>query len=139
MIIDGEKHYNRDNELIKDNSEIIELIDNYKYDIYCDLNLDINKWEKKLNRILSIDEKKLFIKVFNEKDLNKNIFYFKKILMKSNCYIKEITNYEGNCLFESLVSLGIYFNGNKDKISDLREHTASVLKLMQDNKDFFEN
>jgi hypothetical protein len=139
IIIDNDKYYyNENNDLVKDNSKIKDLINNYEYNNYCDLNLDLDKWERKLNRKLHIDEKKMFIKVFNEKDLNKSIFYFKKILMKSNCFIKAITKNEGNCLFESLGSLGI--GDNDDNINNsliIRHNIASVLMLMENDDNFF--
>ena len=141
MIIDGELYYyNEKNELIKDKTKINNLIENYNYNINFDLNLDIDKWEKKLNRNLNIEEKILFVKVLNEKEINKKIFYFKKIIMKSNCFIKAITNYEGNCLFESLISLGITDNligDNKNML--LRENISSILLENENNKDFFPN
>ena len=56
IIIDNDKYYyNENNDLVKDNSKIKDLINNYGYNNYCDLNLDLDKLERKLNRKLNID------------------------------------------------------------------------------------
>lgn len=119
------------------NKNLIDLIDNYIYEnnLYDGLDSNLNeKWKNKLNRELTPEEKIMLIKLIKEKDLNKDIFYFKKILMKSNCLIKEKTNYEGDCMFESLILLNIENNLN---IISLRDKIANILLVVKDETNFF--
>ena len=101
---------------------------------------DIEFWEKLLNRTLDSDEKSIFHQVWNETSLNFDIKILQKNIIKNHCYIKSITNYVGNCLFESLGSLGLGDNDLNIKPSEMiRKNLASLLLSVKTEIGFFPN
>lgn len=99
---------------------------------------DIDLWESFLGRSLSIKEKKIILSVFEEKDLNNSIKGLQQNLLGSNCFVKELTNNNGNCLFESLGMLGLGDNDlgiNPQQM--LRNNLSSILLYMRNIYDFF--
>ena len=101
-------------------------------------NFDIDFWENILSRNLDMDEKKIIHGIWNENSLNIDIQVLQKNLIKHNCYIKSITNNVGNCLFESLASLGL---GDNDlAISThamIRKSLANILLMVKTEVGFF--
>lgn len=101
-------------------------------------NYDIDFWENILSRNLEREEKKIIHGVWNENSLNIDVQVLQKNLIKKHCYIKSITNNIGNCLFESLASLGL---GDNDLgISThtmIRKSLATVLLMSKTEIGFF--
>ena len=103
-------------------------------------NFDIDFWENILSRQLDKDEKKIIHGIWNENSLNVDIKCLKLNLINSYCYIKDKTNNVGNCLFESLASLGL---GDNDlgiiPHKMIRQNVASILLSVKTEVGFFPN
>jgi hypothetical protein len=103
-------------------------------------NYDIDFWESILSRQLDRTERKIIHGVWNENSLNIDIEVLQKNLIKYGCYIKSITNNIGNCLFESLASLGLGDNDlNINPHDMIRKSIASVLLMVKTEISFFPN
>ncbi len=101
---------------------------------------DIDLWESFLNRELTVKEKEIILDVVLEKELNNCIKGLQQNLLGHNCFITELTNSNGNCLFESLGKLGLGDNDlNIEPHKMLRLNISSILLYMRSNKDFFPN
>ena len=124
------------NNLDNDNKINEENLDNIN-EWYME-NYDIDFWENILSRNLDKDERKIIHGIWNETSLNVDVKVLQKNIIKHNCYIKSITNNIGNCLFESLASLGL---GDNDlgisTHSMIRKSLASVLLLAKTEIGFF--
>jgi len=116
------------------NNKNIQLIEDEWYsNIY-----DIDFWEEMLGRNLNYKEKKMFHGIWNENKLNTDIKMLQKNIIKYNCYIKSITDNIGNCLFESLASLGLGDNDLGINTHEmLRKNIGSVLLLAKTEINFF--
>ena len=149
FIIDNkEYYYNYDTDSLillesqKNNIDNNKILVNNKIndDSFYMENINIDFWENLLERKLYKDELKIFHKVWIEKELNEDIKNLQKNLMNSHCYIKAITNNLGNCLFESLASLGLGDNDLNIKSDDmLRKNIASILLALKNEENFFPN
>ena len=101
-------------------------------------NYDIDFWENILSRKLDKDERKIIHGIWNETSLNVDVKVLQKNIIKYNCYIKSITNNIGNCLFESLASLGVGDNDLGISTHNMiRKSLASVLLLAKTEIGFF--
>ena len=101
-------------------------------------NYDIDFWENILSRNLDKDERKIIHGIWNETSLNIDIKVLQKNLIKHNCYIKSITNNIGNCLFESLASLGLGDNDLGISAHNMiRKSLAIVLLMVKTEVGFF--
>lgn len=131
-----ETNFTVNNKLYQEIKNDIELEQDYWY---LD-NKDIGFWESLLGRELDSDDKKIFHGIWIEQELNLDIKSLQHNLIKSHCYIKAITNNVGNCLFESLASLGLGDN-DLDIIQHimLRKNIASILLSMRNEQKFFPN
>lgn len=137
--IDYQYDYEKD-KLIKVTDTLITNINKEKTinDLWYPDKPDVDLWESFLGRSLSIKEKKIILSVFEEKDLNNSIKGLQQNLLGSNCFIKELTNNNGNCLFESLGMLGL--GDNELEINPqqmLRNNLSSILLYMRNIYDFF--
>lgn len=130
------RNSNSINDQKSENSEKLENLDNLN-EWYME-NYDIDFWENILSRNLERYEKKLIHGVWNENSLNIDVQVLQKNLIKQHCYIKSITNNVGNCLFESLASLGL---GDNDlgisTHSMIRKSLATVLLMVKTEIGFF--
>ena len=98
----------------------------------------IDFWENILSRSLNSSEKKMFHNIWNENSLNLDIKVLEKNLIKHNSYIKNITGNVGNCLFESLGSLGLGSNDlNISPHKMIRKSLATVLLMVKTEVGFF--
>ena len=134
-IIPIESKKNTNNIKISNTNSLITQDDSWYIE-----NIDIDFWENLLGRKLYKDELIIFHKVWIEKELNMDIKNLQMNLVNSHCYIKTITNNLGNCLFESLASIGLGDNDSNIKPEDmLRKNIASVLLSLKDEINFFPN
>jgi hypothetical protein len=101
-------------------------------------NYDIDFWENLLSRKLYKDEQKIIHGIWNESALNVDVKVLQKNIIKHNCYIKNKTNNIGNCLFESLASLGLGDNdlGITNHVM-IRKSLAIVLLMVKTEIGFF--
>lgn len=103
-------------------------------------NYDIDFWENILSRNLDEEEKEVINEIWNESSLNIDITVLQKNLIKHNCYVKNITNNVGNCLYESLASLGLGDNNlgiSQHKM--IRKSLSAVLLMVKTEENFFPN
>src|SRR5580698_1257501 len=89
-------------------------------------------WELHLERKLYPVEIKLFTEYSAEKSMNGRLLALYDICIKKGLYIPMLSKMDGNCLFESLVYLGI---GND--ITTLRNGIASIMYVFKDYPKFF--
>jgi len=137
-IPNNNKNNNNNNDKDKNNNDDINYDDN-NLEWYME-NHDINFWENLLSRQLDFDEKKIFHGIWNEISLNLDIKMLQKNILKNFCYIKNITNNIGNCLFESLESLDLGNNDLNIKPSEMiRKNLASILLSVKTEIGFFQN
>lgn len=124
-----------DDEYIYDyKNENFILNSNYEYNN----NFDMHFWENLLGRKLNKKEKKIFYRVYYEKDINNQIKSLKYNLMKHNCYITIKTKNSGNCLYESLVYFGLGNNNLDIKPEEMIKKSIAITMLsVRDWKDFF--
>jgi len=127
-----EKTINNTNAIDDDKNDI-------KWEWYME-NYDIDFWENVLGRKLYSDEMKLIHGIWNENSLNLNIKMLQKSIIQHHCYIKSMTTNVGNCLFESIASLGLGNNnlGIKPSIM-IRKNLAAILLLVKTEVGFFPN
>ena len=129
IIINNNKENTIDSDNINDNN----------WEWYME-NYNIEFWESILGRKLYIDERKLIHKIWNENLLNLDIKMLQKSIIQNNCYIKSITTNVGNCLFESLGSLGLGDNDlNIAPNKMIRQNLASLLLIVKTEVGFFPN
>jgi hypothetical protein len=103
-------------------------------------NYDIDFWENILSRRLDTNEKRIFHGIWNENLLNIDIKMLQKNIIGNFCYIKSITNNVGNCLFESLGSLGLGDNDMGIKPCNMiRKNLAALLLAVKTEVGFFPN
>lgn len=103
-------------------------------------NYDIDFWENVLGRKLESDERKLIHCIWNENSLNLDIKMLQKSIIQNHCYIKSITTNVGNCLFESIASLGLGDNDLGVKPSKMiRKNLAALLLSVKTKVGFFQN
>lgn len=103
-------------------------------------NYDIDFWESMLGRNLDSDERKLMHGIWNENSLNIDIKMLQKSIINNHCYIKSITTNVGNCLFESIASLGLGDNDLGIKPSEMiRTNLAALLLSVKTEIGFFPN
>lgn len=103
-------------------------------------NYDIDFWENMLGRKLDSDERKLIHGIWNENSLNLDIKMLQKSIIQNHCYIKSITTNVGNCLFESIASLGLGDNDLEIKPSEMiRKNLAALLLSVKTEVGFFPN
>jgi hypothetical protein len=101
-------------------------------------NYDIDFWENLLSRKLDKDERKIIHGIWNETSLNVDIKVLQKNIIQHNCYIKSKTDNIGNCLFESLASLGLGDNDlGINNHTMIRKSLATVLLLAKTEIGFF--
>lgn len=135
-----------DEQIVKsnDNDDVVVVDNDYinkktQDEWYMDL-YDMNFWKGILGRKLYSEEKMMFYSIWNENSLNTDIKMLQKNILKYNCYIKCITDNVGNCLFESLASLGLGDNDfGIDTHKMLRKNIGSVLLLTKTEINFFPN
>lgn len=94
--------------------------------------INIFQWTKFLNRELNMEEKFLFNSVRMEKMINIQLEKINEFIGKKNMEISKITPLDGNCLFESLSSLGL--GNNSD---ELRKAIVYLMIIYKDYKNFF--
>jgi hypothetical protein len=113
--------------------------DNIGWEWYME-NYDIDFWENVLGRKLDCDERKLIHGIWNENSLNLDIKMLQKSIIQNHCYIKSITTNVGNCLFESIASLGLGDNDLGIKPSEMiRKNLAALLLSVKTEVGFFPN
>lgn len=95
-------------------------------------SLSIKKWETYLDRSLEPYELKLLHKLKSEKCMNACIDNIYKRCKDKQLYIPELTDLNGNCLFESMV-----YHGLASSVKDLREGISFLMYEFQDEKDLF--
>lgn len=94
--------------------------------------INIFEWIKYLNRELNMEEKCLFNSVRMEKMMNIQLNKINETLKSRNFEISHLTPMDGNCLFESLCSLG-YGNNSEE----LRKSITYLMYVFKDYKNFF--
>lgn len=103
-------------------------------------NYDIDFWENILSRKLDKEERKMIHGIWNENSLNIDIKMLQKSIINHNCYIKSITTNIGNCLFESLASLGLGDNDlNIEPSKMIRKNLSALLLAIKTEVGFFPN
>lgn len=113
--------------------------DNIDWEWYME-HYDIDFWEGILSRELDNDERKLIHGVWNENSLNLDIKMLQKSIIQNNCYIKSITTNVGNCLFESIGSLGLGDNDlGIEPCKMIRKNLAAILLSVKTEIGFFPN
>lgn len=95
-------------------------------------SLNIKLWESYLGRNLNDEEYSIFIMVKGERSMNNEIKYLNNKVSKKNLYIPELTNCDGNCLFESLKILQIH--NDED---ELRKFVSKMMYIFADYKNIF--
>ena len=90
---------------------------------------DIGYWEEFLNRELNIQEKFLLLETKIENDVNNNIKLIHNFVKDKNLCIKNLTNMQGNCLFESLNYLNLF-----DENVDYRKIIFILLMIFKNEK-----
>lgn len=134
---DGKKNTNENTNKNKKADEDKDIIINLEWymEIY-----DIDFWENILSRKLYNDEKKLIFQIWNENSFNQDIKKLQQNIIKHNCYIKNITLNIGNCLFESIGSLGLGENDLDIEPSQMiRKNLATLLLAVKTEIGFFPN
>jgi hypothetical protein len=142
---------NVDNVKYKDDKEFKNDIMNTEYeyitidtdDIYDSINEtelyypvipDPDLWESFLNRSLKDNERQIIHNYLLEKDTNlqiKALHY--NLLANGYFHIPNLTNNNGNCLWESLSYLGY------GRASEIRKNIAALLLLIKNDMNFYSN
>ena len=94
--------------------------------------INIQEWTKYLNRELNSEEKQLFNSVKMEKLMNIQISKINELVKNRNLEISNLSVINGNCLFDSLSSLGY---GNSS--DELRKSITYLMYIFKDYKNFF--
>ncbi len=94
--------------------------------------INVFQWCQYLNRELTGQEKLLFHNVKMEKMMNMQLEQLSEKLKEKGMEISMITELDGNCLFNSLSSLGI----GKDS-DELRKGISYLMTIFKDYKNFF--
>jgi hypothetical protein len=108
-------------------------MDNLIKDMDFPRSLNGNIWEKYLERPLTIVEQQMLNNVKSEKNINDVLEKIYNIGLSKGIFISHLTELYGNCLFESLIELGI---GNS--VKSLRESLSYLMYIFRDYKSFFE-
>lgn len=105
-----------------------------------------SSWIYYLGRNLNYTERNILSNVKTEYDMNQRLTEIYQILEEKNnkiisddqnnyrYYVPELTNLDGNCLFESLV-----YHGLANSVNDIRQGMAYILFLFKDYQDLFPN
>lgn len=98
-------------------------------------NYNINSWESYLKRHLTMKERNMFISVIGENSMNAKMKTISKYVTKKyGLEISYLSVLDGNCLFDSLSSLGI------GKTHDeLRKSISFLMYIFKTYPNFFEN
>jgi hypothetical protein len=96
--------------------------------------IDIETWQTYLERDLLQEEIIILMGFRGEKILNAKLEQLRSNALTNNLNITHLTELSGNCLFESLVKLGIC-----NSIDSIRQGLAFILYQYQDYKNFFPN
>lgn len=110
------------NDLTEEENEILKFPMSY----------DDKIWEVYLERKLDVVDMSILTNYENECEMNKMLKEIYKKCEKQDLCIALLTYIDGNCLFESLVCLGI-----GETIANLRKGIASVMYLFRDYEYFF--
>ncbi len=94
--------------------------------------INIFEWTKYLNRELSSEEKCLFNAVKMEKLMNIQLNKINETIKSRDLEISNASVIDGNCLFDSLCSLGY---GNNPE--ELRKSISYLMYIFKDYKNFF--
>ena len=92
-----------------------------------------NVWQQYLQRPLLPLERNILENARAEKHFNEILENIHNIGLKKGLYVSHLTNLYGNCLFESLIELGI-----GTSVKTLREAIACIIYIYRDYKSFFE-
>lgn len=93
-----------------------------------------NYWSKYLGRKLSDEEDSLLDAVKKENDINRRIECIAKYIYEKNLYVFDMPKLDGNCLFESIVQLGLADNSQK-----LRSVVSTIMLTFRDFPNFIPN
>ncbi len=94
--------------------------------------INMFEWTKYLNRELNMEEKCLFNSVKMEKLMNIQLNKINETIKSRNLEISHASVIDGNCLFDSLSSLG--YGNNSD---ELRKSITYLMYVFKDYKNFF--
>jgi hypothetical protein len=94
--------------------------------------INIFEWTKYLNRELNMEEKCLFNSVRMEKMMNIQLNKINETIKIRDLEISHLSVIDGNCLFDSLSSLG--YGENAD---ELRKSITYLMYIFKDYKNFF--
>jgi len=94
--------------------------------------INMFEWTKYLNRELTNEEQCLFHSVKTEKMMNIQLEKINQIIKNKGLEISNLSVLDGNCLFDSLSSLGLANNSD-----ELRKGLTYLLILYQDYSNFF--
>lgn len=94
--------------------------------------INIFEWTKYLNRELNMEETCLFNSVRMEKIMNIQLNKINETIKIRNLEISNASVIDGNCLFDSLSSLG--YGNNAD---ELRKSISYLMYIFKDYKNFF--
>ena len=94
--------------------------------------INTHEWTKYLNRELNTEEKYLFNSVKMEKIMNIHINKINELIINRDLEVSNISVVDGNCLFDSLCSLG--FGNSSD---ELRKSITYLMYIFKDYKNFF--
>lgn len=97
-------------------------------------SLDIDYWEKEIKRKLEPNERKLLKWVENEFYKNRLLDQLQQKLHDDGFYIPQLSQDDGNCLYDSLYILGLIHN-----IDIFRNSIASLMMIFKDYKEFLPN
>lgn len=96
--------------------------------------LNYHQWELYLRRRLTHAEHELLCDYKSEKHINQILDSLCLIADKKGLYVSNLTQCDGNCLFESLVHHGL-----TDSIETIKNVVSNVMYLFQDYPNFFPN
>ncbi len=95
-------------------------------------SINKHEWIKYLNRDLTQQENYLFHTVQAERMMNMQIQVINNNIKHKNLQVSKLSVIDGNCLFDSLSSLGIGNNAD-----ELRKSLTYLLLIFQDYQNFF--
>ncbi len=94
--------------------------------------INIVEWTHYLNRNLTNQEQYLFHSVRAEKMMNMQIQIINNNIRQKGLEVSKLSVIDGNCLFDSLSSLGLGYES-----SELRKSLTYLMLIFQDYKNFF--
>jgi hypothetical protein len=98
------------------------------------LTIDVDEWQKYLNRKLTSEELYILQMTRNEKHFNNMLDDLACNGNKLNLHIPSLTGLYGNCLFESLEQLKLI-----DNHDEFRKDIAFYMMILKDKKNIFRN